>query len=176
MATVQAKGLESDFTELAARWLRLLPRSQHAEAMPANSPATSCPRFARVAPSYTQMCSITPGKKISFLIWRTMMSHVMQTTAHVMLTSRALAQRYPARGSMPPAVVEQLYAIRRTEVETLAARASIEMTDLAHLDRGARFMVADTLFASCRPDARHALLNDEHHSVRSAADIASRNP
>jgi hypothetical protein len=104
------------------------------------------------------------------------MHQALQTDRHdVALTSRALAERYPARGSMPRPVVQQLYAMRRTEVETLAGRAVIDVADLASLDRGSRFMVADTLFASCSPAARHALLNDQHHGVRSAADIASRN-
>jgi hypothetical protein len=88
------------------------------------------------------------------------------------LTSRELSEQYPARGSMPPRVVEQLYLLREAEVASLASRDVIEVGDLANLDRGARFMVADSLFKYCSPDARNTLLVDQHHGVRSAAVLA----
>lgn len=88
------------------------------------------------------------------------------------VTSRELVDRYPTKGSMPHAVVEQLYALRAEEVLQLASRDSIEVQDLLALDRGARFMVAESHFDACSVDARYALLNDVHHWVRSAAKLA----
>ncbi|KVV07339.1 hypothetical protein WK77_16240 [Burkholderia ubonensis] len=87
-------------------------------------------------------------------------------------SSGELAAMYPVRGSMPARVVEQLYTTRETEYELLAKREQIEVSDLANLDRGARFMVADALFNACSEGARAALLADENHGVRSTARLA----
>ncbi|MEX3555082.1 MAG: hypothetical protein VB131_00100 [Burkholderia gladioli] len=87
-------------------------------------------------------------------------------------SSGELAAMYPARGSMPARVVEQLYAARDAEYAVLSKRESVEVGDLAKLDRGARFMVADGLFKTCSADAKAALLADENHGVRSTAKLA----
>lgn len=87
-------------------------------------------------------------------------------------SSAALASLYPGRGSMPSQVVERLYEIRKWEVSRLAEQNVIAPADLVPLDRGARFMVADTLFAKCNEQAREALLNDPHHGVRSTAFLS----
>lgn len=88
------------------------------------------------------------------------------------LTSRALAEQYPAKGSMPQAVVAQLYQLREDEVAYLAKKGKVTVSDLATLDRGARFVVATMLFGKCDTEAKQALLHDEHHQVRSAAVLA----
>ncbi|ABO60310.1 hypothetical protein LA345_37420 (plasmid) [Burkholderia vietnamiensis] len=87
-------------------------------------------------------------------------------------SSGDLAAKYPARGSMPARVVEQLYITREAEYALLAKRERIDVSDLASLDRGARFMVADGLFDKCSGDARAALLTDASHGVRSTARLA----
>ncbi|WP_249204635.1 hypothetical protein [Burkholderia cenocepacia] len=87
-------------------------------------------------------------------------------------SSGELAAMYPARGSMPARVVEQLYAARDAEYAVLSKRESVEVGDLAKLDRGARFMVADGLFKTCSADTKAALLADENHGVRSTAKLA----
>ncbi|WP_321967055.1 hypothetical protein [Burkholderia cepacia] len=83
--------------------------------------------------------------------------------------SRELAERYPARGSMPLETVRLLYAIRALEISRLAGVPVIGIRHLEHLDRGARFAVADTLLARCDDSARQRLQVDEHPHVRSAA-------
>ncbi|MBB5546583.1 hypothetical protein A8H39_01975 [Paraburkholderia fungorum] len=88
------------------------------------------------------------------------------------MTSRVLAERYPVKGSMPLAVVHQLYQLREAEIERLTHRDVIVAPDLQGLDRGARFLVAATLFEKCDDAARQALLYDEHPHVRSCAVIA----
>lgn len=88
--------------------------------------------------------------------------------------SRELGSEYKTKGSMPQAVVEQLYALRDSEVRLLAAKASISVRDLAPLDRGARFRVATEFFSACDVDAKHALVHDEHAHVRSAASLSSQ--
>ena len=88
------------------------------------------------------------------------------------LSSRSLAEQYPAKGSMPRDVVCQLYALREKEVMELQQKGSIGAKDLAHLDRGARVAVASLLYAKCDTDARRSLLHDEHPHVRSCAELA----
>ncbi|WP_425953219.1 LPD11 domain-containing protein [Ralstonia pseudosolanacearum] len=92
----------------------------------------------------------------------------------VKLTSRALAEQYPVKGSMPFAVAEQLYELREAELESLGQRAVIQVDDLRDLDRLGRFMVADGLFEKCNDAARHSLLHDDHPHVRSCAEISKR--
>jgi hypothetical protein len=90
------------------------------------------------------------------------------------LTTRALASQYPSKGSMPQAVVHQLYQMREVEVELLGQRDVIQEADLRDLDRLGRFWVAGELFEKCDAAARHALLHDEHAHVRSCAEISKR--
>ncbi|CAE6795017.1 hypothetical protein R70006_05031 [Paraburkholderia domus] len=89
-------------------------------------------------------------------------------------TSAEIEAMYPGRGSMPRAVVQQLYAVRDLQVDALAERATVTTTDLADLCRSGRFKVADELFQKCDDQAQHALLNDRHPHVRSAAILARR--
>lgn len=88
------------------------------------------------------------------------------------VTSRMLAEQYPVKGSMPHAVVHQLYQLREAEISTLSQRAVILESDLSELDRGGRAVVASMLYAKCDDVARHALLHDEHPHVRSCAEIS----
>lgn len=90
-----------------------------------------------------------------------------------LLTSRELAEQYPVKGSMPQQVVQKLYQLRETEVERLSRQQVIVASDLHDLDRGARGAVANLLFIKCDVSAREALLHDEHHQVRSCAEIAA---
>lgn len=87
-------------------------------------------------------------------------------------SSKALVEMYPRKGSMPSNVVEYLFKLREIEVARLSTQVSISVDDLAGLDRGARCSVANALYAKCDEAARHALLHDEHHFVRSCAVIA----
>ncbi|ARL04372.1 hypothetical protein BOC44_21655 (plasmid) [Burkholderia pseudomallei] len=88
------------------------------------------------------------------------------------LTSRKLAEQYPVKGSMPHAVVHQLYQLREAEVAALSQRSVIVEADLGDLDRGGRAVVASLLYAKCDDRARQALLKDEHPHVRSCAAIS----
>lgn len=88
------------------------------------------------------------------------------------VTSRELVNCYPVKGSMPPAVVQQLYQLREWEIERLSKRDVIMVTDVQSLDRGGRAMVAMSLFEKCDDVARHALVHDEHPHVRSCAMLS----
>ncbi|HJP68162.1 MAG TPA: hypothetical protein VJ846_04600 [Sphingomicrobium sp.] len=98
--------------------------------------------------------------------WSDMLALIEQ---HGAMTSKCLADRYPVKGSMPLSVVRQLYQLREAEVDRLRGRDVIVVGDLQGLDRGARAVVAGTLFSKCDNDTRHALLHDEHPHVRSCA-------
>lgn len=90
------------------------------------------------------------------------------------LSSELLASSYPVKGSMPQELVEQLYEIRAVEVKTLGEREVIHAGDLASLDKGARTALAATHLSICDDGARNALQRDQHHWVRSAADLSKR--
>lgn len=100
------------------------------------------------------------------------LSVASQNASEISFTSRTLAAMYPVKGSMPQAVVHQLYRLREAEVERLSQRDVIKEADLHDLDRGARAVVAGMLYGKCDEAARHALLHDEHAHVRSAAVIS----
>lgn len=92
----------------------------------------------------------------------------------VPVSSRALAEQFPNKGSMPSDVVVKLYATRARELAELSKKEVIDPADLASLDRGARCLVANTLFIKCNQAGRNALLNDSHHTVRACAEIAAQ--
>ncbi len=87
-------------------------------------------------------------------------------------TSRALAEQYPNKGSMPPEVVRRLYHVREMEVHRLGLQDVIRPSDLTTLDRGSRIAVASLLYGKCDAVAREALLNDSHAQVRSCAVLS----
>ncbi|WP_321907942.1 hypothetical protein [Burkholderia cepacia] len=88
------------------------------------------------------------------------------------MTSKLLAEKYPAKGSMPHHVTYLLYLLREREVARLSRSSEVVVADLQDLDRGARAVVASMLFRKCNKDARNFLLNDEHPHVRSCAVIS----
>lgn len=67
----------------------------------------------------------------------------------------------------------KLYWLRDQDVRLIAAKALITAADILTLDRGGRFTIACNHFAKCDTPAQEALLQDEHHSVRSAAKLSS---
>ena len=91
-----------------------------------------------------------------------------------MTTAKQIADKYRGRGSMPTFAVEQMYRLRDAEVAVLAERSVIGVHDILGLERTGRFLIASTLFAKCDDSARKALLQDQHHGVRSAAAINAR--
>ncbi|ODP35088.1 zincin-like metallopeptidase domain-containing protein [Pandoraea sp. ISTKB] len=88
------------------------------------------------------------------------------------LSSELMASSYSTKGAMPGELVEQLYELRAVEVKILGERDVIHASDLASLDKGARTALAATHFPLCDEDARNALRRDQHHWVRSAADVS----
>lgn len=92
----------------------------------------------------------------------------------VVLSSQALRDRYPRKGSMPAEFVEKLYELREMEVRHLALLPEISPAHLHGLDWGARALVADLLFTRCNADAQRALSDDSHHFVRSTAALVAR--
>ena len=69
--------------------------------------------------------------------------------------------------------LEVLYAEREAAVAALGAKGRIEVADLTSLDRYGRCKVANEHWGICDASARHALLNDKHHFVRSCASLAT---
>lgn len=97
-----------------------------------------------------------------------------EAVARGAVSSELLASSYPAKGSMPQELVEQLYEIRAVEVKTLGEREVIRASDLASLDKGARTALAGAHLSICDDGARSALQRDQHHWVRSAAGLTQR--
>ena len=64
---------------------------------------------------------------------------------------------------------EELYRLRDLEVEALAKKSVITVADIQTLEWGGRFKVANEHLDKCDEQARHALMHDQHHGVRSAA-------
>lgn len=100
----------------------------------------------------------------------------VEPAADVVLSSQALRDRYPGKGSMPAEFVEQLYELREAEVRHLALLSEVSAAHLVGLDWGARALVADLLFTRCNAEAQRALLDDSHHFVRSTAALVARTP
>lgn len=91
----------------------------------------------------------------------------------IKVTSKGIANQYK-RGTIPLAVVKHMYELRDTEVQVLSEKAEISVSDINELERTGRFKIANSLFHKCTIDARNVLLQDESHSVRSAAAISAR--
>lgn len=71
-----------------------------------------------------------------------------------------------------PQEAKAIYAEREARVEALASTGSIKAAELEALDRIGRCKVANDHWALCDEQARHALINDPHHFVRSCAAFA----
>jgi len=67
--------------------------------------------------------------------------------------------------------VAELHRLRDREVDALAKKDVITVEDIQTLEWGAKFKVANEHFNKCNDTAKHALLHDKHHGVRSAAAL-----
>jgi len=72
-----------------------------------------------------------------------------------------------------PREIDAIYRARAEQVDRLSRQESISATDIQALTRHGRFQVADEHWEKCDRNAQHALLNDEHAHVRSAATLRS---
>ena len=76
-------------------------------------------------------------------------------------------------GSSNSAVAEARYALRDTVItDLLASQPIIEVSHVEDLDRVGRFTIASEHFKRCSDSCKKTLLHDEHHFVRSAANIS----
>lgn len=73
-----------------------------------------------------------------------------------------------------PKQLDEIYAKRERDVAELGRKAVIQAADLVPLDKLGRCAIADNHWAKCSPEAREALLKDQHHFVRSCAEIAAK--
>jgi hypothetical protein len=67
--------------------------------------------------------------------------------------------------------VAELYRMRDLEVDALAKNDVITVEDIQSLEWGGKFKVANEHFDKCDDAAKHSLLHDKHHGVRSAAAL-----
>jgi hypothetical protein len=67
--------------------------------------------------------------------------------------------------------VAELHRLREQEVEALSKKDVITVEDIQALEWGVKFEVANKFFDKCEPSAQHALLHDQHHGVRAAAQL-----
>lgn len=65
--------------------------------------------------------------------------------------------------------VAELHRLREQDLAALAAKDVITVEDIQTLEWGVKFEVANKFFDKCDASAKHALLHDQHHGVRSAA-------
>lgn len=65
--------------------------------------------------------------------------------------------------------VTELHRLREQDLAVLAAKDVITVEDIQALEWGVKFEVANKFFNKCDAAAKHALLHDRHHGVRSAA-------
>lgn len=72
-----------------------------------------------------------------------------------------------------PGETEQLFAARDACVARLREVGRVEVQDLRALERSGKCIVANELWSLCTKEAQQALLEDEHHFVRSCAQISS---
>lgn len=63
---------------------------------------------------------------------------------------------------------------RRWAVRKIVRTGRVGISDIQGLDRTGRFTIAQSHWPICDDVARHALMNDAHHFVRSAAQISAR--
>lgn len=89
------------------------------------------------------------------------------------MTPREIEQSMTPR-CPKPGEVERLYAVREAFIEGLSAKGCIDLNDLAGLDRSGKCFVAAELWGICIDNVRNSLLSDEHHHVRSFAQVSQR--
>jgi hypothetical protein len=81
----------------------------------------------------------------------------------------ALQGRYP-----PPSQAKELYRLRDLDVSELQTQPVITLADVQTLERQGRFRIANESFDKCDDEAKDALRNDTHHSVRAAVVTFAR--
>ena len=67
--------------------------------------------------------------------------------------------------------VTELHRLREQDLAIVSAKKVIKVEDIQSLEWGVRFEVANKFFDQCDEAAKHALLHDQHHGVRSAAAL-----
>jgi hypothetical protein len=67
--------------------------------------------------------------------------------------------------------VAELHRLRDRDVDALVKKGVITVEDIQSLEWGAKFKVANEHYDKCDDAAKHALLHDKHHGVRSAAAL-----
>jgi len=67
--------------------------------------------------------------------------------------------------------VAELHRLREQDLAALAPKAVITVEDVQALEWGVKFEVANKFLDKCEEAAKHALLHDPHHGVRSAAAL-----
>ena len=92
------------------------------------------------------------------------------TTTHHLPPSQLDAARKPR--CPKSGEIEHLFASRDALIAKLNTKGRIDAKDLLTLERSGKCIVASEHWGICTDDARHALLNDEHHFVRSCAMIS----
>lgn len=70
--------------------------------------------------------------------------------------------------------VKELHRLREQDFDALAKKDAITVGDIQALEWGVKFEVANKLFDHCDETAKHALLHDQHHAVRAAAQLFKR--
>lgn len=80
----------------------------------------------------------------------------------------SMRRRCPKSGE-----VEALYRAREDYLTCLQARGEATLDDVRNLDRLGRCLLASHSFSLCTPEAAEALINDQHHSVRSCAALSA---
>lgn len=89
------------------------------------------------------------------------------------ITAKQMRDAYHSKGAMPPDIVKKMYEVREAEVLELSKKNVISVVDIQKLERHGKCQVASELFSKCDPQARDALLSDEHGHVRSCAEISN---
>ena len=67
--------------------------------------------------------------------------------------------------------VAELHRLREQEIEALSRKDMITVEDIQAMEWGVKFEVANKFFDRCDDTAKHALLHDQHHAVRAAAQL-----
>lgn len=67
--------------------------------------------------------------------------------------------------------VKELHRLRELDLNALAKKDVITVEDIQALEWGVKFEVANKFFDRCDAAAKHALLHDQHHAVRAAAQL-----
>lgn len=86
-------------------------------------------------------------------------------------TPRQLEAAMPF-GCSTPEQLQRLYTVRKECIDDLKKVGYVTLSDLERLDRIGRFQVANDCWHLCTQKARKALLEDQHHQVRSTAALS----